>query len=158
MEKKKLRINIVDIIILAVILLVCIFIGSRFLGGTSGDTVQLQKVRVTFFQSECEDYIHQNTKIGDRLYDDNADQSLGVVTGIELGEPTSYQVQPNGSVAVLHKEGYSSVLITGETEGIITENGVIIGGELYGVGHSFVLRAGIGKYYLKVHSIEAIGG
>lgn len=156
MEKKKFRINIVDIVILVVIVLVCVFVGSRFLGGSSGDTVQAEKVRITFFQSECEDFIHVNTKIGDTLYDDTAGQSLGVVTAIELGEPTSYEVQPNGTVAVLHKDGFSSVLITGETEGIITENGVIIGGELYGVGHSFVLRAGMAKYYLKVHSIESV--
>ena len=43
-----------------------------------------------------------------------------------------------------------------DTDFIDAEKNKVIGGTLYSVGHTIVLHAGYGKYYLVIYSIEGL--
>jgi len=157
MEKKKFRINIIDIIILVLIICVAVFAVLKFSdGGQVSEATNVQKIRVVFFQEECADYVIAATEVGDAAYDGSYAKHLGVVTGVEIGDPISYTTE-NGVTVPLIRDGYHSVLLTTEIEGVLCEQGFLVGDSLYGVGHTLVLYAGDGKYYLKIHSIEPLG-
>jgi len=158
MEKKKFRINIIDIIILVLIVCVAVFAVMKFSdGGQVSAATNTQKLRVTFFQEECADYVIAATEIGDPAYDGSYAKHLGVVTGVELGPPISYLIDATGATGPVIRDGYHSVIITTEIEGVLCEQGFMVGDSLYGIGHTLVLYAGDGKYYLRVHSIEPLG-
>ena len=142
MEKKKFRINIIDIIILVLIVCVAVFAVMKFSDGGK---------------------VSAATKVGDPVYDATFLKDLGVVTGLEVSEPISYEVlkdssgEPIGSVGPIVREGYHSVKIITEVEGTMTDHGFMMGESLYSVGHTLVLHAGQGKYYLKIYSITPLG-
>ena len=164
MEKKKFRINIIDIIILVLIVCVAVFAVMKFSdGGKVSAATNTQKIQVVFYQEECADYVIAATKVGDPVYDATFLKDLGVVTGLEVSEPISYEVlkdssgEPIGSVGPIVREGYHSVKIITEVEGTMTDHGFMMGESLYSVGHTLVLHAGQGKYYLKIYSITPLG-
>lgn len=156
MEKKKFRINIIDVIIIVLILCVGVFAVMKFSDGGLSDATTLDKVEVVYYLEECPDYVIAATEVGDPVYDGTAEQTVGFVTAIETGDPTGYVEQEDGTYAPISREGYSSVTITTEGYGTMSEHGVVIGGERYASGHSVVIFAGDGKYYLKVHSVTLL--
>ncbi|MBQ4369831.1 MAG: DUF4330 family protein [Oscillospiraceae bacterium] len=163
MENKKKgmifgKINIIDLIIIIAVILVVIFLVMKFSdGGIVGEAAANDHVRITFYQEECANYIAEQTKIGDTVYDANAEYEFGVVTDFKVEKDSqTYVTTDDGELHLVPREGYCAVYITTETYGTLTPNGVVVGGETYGVGHTLVLRAGFGKYYLRVYSIEPI--
>lgn len=158
MEKKKFRINIIDIIILVLIVCVAVFAVLKFSDGGINDATSLDKAIVRYYLEECPDYVIAATEVGDPVYDGSSEQNMGVVTAIETGEPTGYVELEDGTMAPVVREGHSSVLITTEVSGTWSDHGVVVGSTIYAPGHSLVIYAGEGKYYLKVHSVELIGG
>lgn len=153
--KKKFRFNIVDAIIIVLLICVVIFAVRFFSDGNGGATVQ-ETYLLTFYGEEVADYVIPNTEIGDTVYDFDDKLTLGKVTDIKTDESQTYIEDSSGKVHLGPKENYSSVYITVEVLGTRTENGVIVGGVLYSVGHSVVLYAGDGKYFLKTYSIEPV--
>lgn len=156
MEKKKFKLNVIDIIVIALIICVGIFIAMKFYDGGMKAATTYDLVRVTFYQEECADFVISQTKTGDALYDGTAELSLGSVTDIRTDKSQTYSILEDGTVVLAPKENYSSVYISGEVYGTLCPNGVIINDTLYSVGHSLVLHAGYGKYYIKVFSIEKV--
>ncbi|MCL1827974.1 MAG: DUF4330 domain-containing protein [Oscillospiraceae bacterium] len=160
MEKKKGmlfgKLNIIDAIIIIAVVLLVVFVGMRLLGiGASG--VEPTKVRIMFFEEECPDFVPTYTHPGDTLFDGGESIYMGVVTDVIIDDAISFEVTHDGIITIGDKEGYCSVYITGEAVGILTDNGIVIGGKLYSVGHTMILHAGFGKYYLSIYSIEVIG-
>lgn len=77
-----------------------------------GDTLVMK------FRIEVVDgFVAEKVHVGDELYDDTNLQDIGVVTDVELSDSISYG-QVNDSVYTLtSKEGYYSMIITGEDQG-----------------------------------------
>lgn len=157
-EKKKGRFNIIDLIIIIVVLLAIGFVAYRLLH-VGGDPTPTQKVRITFFEEECRSFVPEHTHVGDPMMDGGENQYLGVVTDVVVDESQTYNYdQRTGEMTVGGKENYCSVYITGEVEGTMTGNGVVIGKTLYGVGHTLILHAGMGKYYIVIYDITPVEG
>lgn len=157
MEKKKFKFNVIDVIIVVLILCVAVFAVLKFSDGGLNDATSLDKVVIRYYLEECPDYVIDATQVGDPVYDGSSEQSMGTVTAVETGDPVGYVEMEDGTFAPIVREGYSSVLITTETEGTWSAHGVVVGGTIYAPGHSLVIYAGQGKYYLKVHSVELLG-
>lgn len=159
MDKKKGMIfgkfNVIDLVIIILAIVLIAFVGTKLMGIGQDDT-QTTKVRMMFFEEECADFVPPNTKAGDPLFDGGESNYMGVVTDIVVDEAISFEVTEDGRITIGGKEGYCSVYITGECEGVLTDNGIVIGNILYGVGHTMILHAGMGKYYLSIYSIEPI--
>jgi hypothetical protein len=158
MEKKKGmlfgKLNIIDLAILLVLIAAVAFFVTHFMN-TGETTSATQKVYITFYEEECANYVVEQTHVGDPVLDGSLHKSLGTVVDVQTGEAHSYTTNPNtGKLTMGPKEDYCSVYITIEAQGELTGNGVVIDETLYGVGHSLVLHAGEGKYYLVVYNIE----
>ncbi len=150
------KLNIIDFLVILVIVLAAIFILYTLFGSSDTGT-DTTTIRITFYQEECADYVIAQTHVGDAMMDDTTEGSLGTVVDVQTDTAASYSTLEDGTVVKTPKEDYSSVYITGEVQGVLTDNGAVISGTLYSVGHTTVLHAGYGKYYLQVYSIEEVG-
>ncbi len=144
------KINVIDFLVVLVILVAIAAVAAfLFLPKGAGDTLIMK-----FMIEEVDEFVAQKVKVGDELYDDTYSLDLGFVTDIEKGDSVSYVENSNGTFTVSSKEGFYSMIITGEVQGEKTSLGAEIGGKKYGVGHTFVLRAGDAKLYLRVYDIQ----
>ncbi len=143
------KINLIDFLVLLVILVgiaaVAVFF---FMPKNTGDTL-VMKFRI----EEVDEFVAAKVHIGDDLYDDTYQLDFGKVIDVELDDSISYGEVVDGVYTLTSKEGYYSMIITGELQGKKTSLGAEIGGKKYGVGHSFVLRAGDAKLFLRVYDI-----
>lgn len=147
------KLNIIDalaiLVILAAAAAVVLFVTKP---KVTNDTL-VMKFRI----EEVDSFVAEKVHVGDELYDDTYVQELGKVTAVELNDSISYGQVEDGMYTLTSKEGYYSMIITGEVEGKKTNLGAEINDKKYGVGHSMVLRAGDAKLYLRVYDIAVKG-
>lgn len=147
-EKKKGRFNIIDLIVIILLVLAVVFIAYKLLPKNS-DNVETQKVRITYYMEKCADFVPAHTQIGDTLYVSDTNLQLGVVTDIRVED-----YQPN--IESANDENYCSIYITGEVDAVMSEHGPLVGNTLFGIGHTMVIYAGMGKYYVAVYDAELV--
>lgn len=147
-EKKKGRFNIIDLIVIILVVLAVAFIGYKLLPKNSSND-DLQTVRITYYMEKCADFVPAHTQIGDTLCISDTKLQLGVVTDIRVED-----YQPNLESA--NDENYCSIYITGEVPAKMTEHGPVVGNTLFGIGHTMVIYAGIGKYYVAVYDAQIV--
>lgn len=157
MEKKRYKLNVIDIIIVVLVICVAVFAVLKFSDGGTGAAVPQEKVIIRYYLSEAADYVIDAAKVGDPVYDGSSERDMGVVTAIELGEPQGYLNPEDPSSGFVRREGHHSILLTTEAYGTWTDHGVVVDGTIYAPGHSLVIYAGQGKLYVKVHSVERLG-
>ena len=148
----KKKINIIDLLIIIVIVAAIAFAAvaiSKKANQKADPTLLIQ-----YYIEEVDDWVADEVKIGADLYDDNAEVNLGKVVDIERKEAISWGATSEGQYVQTSRDGFSSLLITGEVQGQKTGIGATIDNQKYGVGHSMVLRAGDAKMYLRVYNIS----
>ena len=158
--KKKFKLNVIDIIIVILVICVAVFAVLKFSDGgvNAGAAVQQEKVIIRYYLNEVGNYVTEATKVGDPVYDGTSERNMGVVTAIEIGEPQGYLDPEDPTSGYVTRKDHCSILITTEAYGTWTDHGVVVGETIYAPGHTLVIYAGQGKYYMKVHSLERIGG
>ena len=157
MEKKKIRFNIIDAIIILAVVLLGAFVLMKLTNIGSGmlETPDTKTYHITFYEKEVPTYVVENTHIGDSAYDDTDAVNLGKVIDIQHTPYISVEYVDGKEVGLTSIDN-NTAYITVEVQGSPNEHGVLVDGMLYGVGHTFVFRAGIAKYYLSVFSIEEV--
>lgn len=156
MEKKKFKFNIIDAVIILVIVLLAVFVVSKLAGvGIGLGAPQNRKCRITFYEEEAADFVIANSHVGDPVYDDTGATKLGTVTDVVTAPSVSFETEDH-QIVEGSRSGYSAVYITSEVTGSQTDHGLVVDGTLYSVGHTLVVRAGQGKYYMTVYSIEFV--
>lgn len=145
------KINVIDFLVLMVVVLAVAAVAVFLFMPRGGADTLIMKFRI----EEVDEFVAKKVNVGDPLYDDTYSLDLGFVTDIELGDSISYsnQIDEDNIWTAISREGYYSMIITGECTGTKTKLGAEIGGKKYGVGHTFVLRAGDAKLYLRVYDI-----
>lgn len=165
MEKRKFKLNIIDIIIVLVVIAVVVFLGSKLIGhgfvpgkdyiNQGGEGGEMHTYHVTFYTERTADYVLENTRIGDSAYSYDDKVNFGKVVSIERGDSIEYTISDGERIGIV-EEGYSSAYITVEVQGAESEHGVEIDGELYAPGHTMVIYMGMAKYYMPVYSVEIV--
>lgn len=153
MLNKKLfgKLNIIDLIIIAVVIIMLIA-GALFLT-KKDETASTQTLVMKYYIEEVSDFVIDDVVEGASLLDAEKSVDLGFVTDVDIRDSYTAIESPS-QVTAGTKEGYKSAIITGEVAGQKNALGAIIGGQQYGVGHSFTLRAGNAKMYLRVYDIS----
>lgn len=165
-EKGKLFgiINIIDLIVLLAIALLAL-VGVKFM--RSGGFAALSKedsegfmgpettLEIEFYGEEVSDFVVNQLYEGAYLYDETSLEDLGVLTSYVIGDSIAYSPNDQGISVAAPKPDYKSVKITGVVEGERTPLGATVGTAHYASGHTFVLRAGDAKIYLRVYDVRA---
>ena len=117
------KINIIDFLAVLALIVVIAAAAVFVLRPKDGGDTLVMKFRI----EEVDGFVAKKVHVGDELYDDTNLQDIGVVTDVELSDSISYG-QVNDSVYTLtSKEGYYSMIITGEVKGRKTKLGAEIG-------------------------------
>ena len=149
------KINIIDLLVLLVIMVaVLIFGGKKLMDRKTAAENAPETFTMEFYTDEVYDYVTEHVKVGETIFDADKDVVMGKVTSFEVGPSKVYYPDSQGKVVVSEKEGFSSITIKGEMTGKLGDLGAVIDGETYGVGHTFTVRVGKAKIYLKVSDIN----
>ena len=147
------KINIIDLLVLLLIIGIGVFFGLR-MNSSGSQSGGKQTIVMKYYIEEVNDFVINRVKVGDALLDDGRNVSLGKVTDVEIMPSVSWGMTDEGEYKKSEREGFYSAIITGEVEGTIYKNGAIINASKYAVGHTFVLKAGDAKLYLRVYDIS----
>ena len=148
------KINIIDFLI--VVVLLALVAGAVYKFGILrfGIASKTDTIVMKFMAEEVPDYAASKVEDKDNLVDDTRYTQLGQVTDHKVGPSLTYAANADGQYKMAPKEKMNSILITGIVKGTMTENGCLVNGVRYGIGHSFVLRSGKTKLFVRVYDIE----
>ncbi len=168
-EKGKLFgiINLIDLIVIVVIALVAVVAVKFFSAGgvamfnkndNEGFEGPETTLEMVYFTEEVSDFVASDVKDKAYLYDESSLENLGELTAFEIGPSISYNFDDNGNSVPSEKACYNSLFIKGEVKGERTPLGATVGKTHYAAGHTFVLRAGDAKIYLRAYDVCAKQG
>ena len=147
--------NLIDFLVV-LILAAGIIIGAGAVGlkiynDRNADNNEM--IVMKFYAEEVSDFVVENMELGGELMDVDKNIPLGFATDIQINDSVTYGGITSGQYELVNKEGYKSVVITSEVEGVKNALGVLVNNFQYGVGHSMTLRVGDAKIYLRVYDI-----
>ncbi len=132
MEKRKLRFNILDFLIVAVVIL-CIA-GVLLRGGvkTTDEKLESQKAIVSYYVSNIQSSSQYCFQEGDRIYSDSLGCEMGRLIGKVSVTPTVYYMEYDGIIKKSESVA-DRIDLRGqfECEGKMSESGFSIGGTQY---------------------------
>ncbi len=150
-------INIIDLFVIIVFIAVACFGYTKVASGSVANKDTAKTFVMKFYVEEVPKYVIDSINLGDSVEDELKAIKLGKVVDIKTSEGYEYVPTANGELKKGIKEDYYSCEIISELTATPFENGLLIEGNKYGVGHTFVIRAGKGKIYLKISGIEEKG-
>ncbi len=153
MKLKKLKLNIVDIIIIAAIIAVIIFLGIKLYPGDDAPIASVTAT-ITFYCEEIPDFAAKIIKEGDIVSDQAKNISFGKITDVTSENALIYTTDANGTRMPYVKESVKNIKITSEVGASEFIHGVIIEGAKYSIGHSLTLYAGKTKIPAVISAIE----
>ena len=148
----KLKINIIDVIIIVAVVSGLIwFFGMR---GNETAVYDEEVFALTYTTPSYPEFVPDYFKAGDTLEDFIKGGSLGFITGIEISEGFDVRAGTDGIMRKSPKEGYVQLTVESEVTGRKAENGIIINGNVYFVGQNVTMRAGEGKLFIMLAEIR----
>ncbi|MBR7163824.1 MAG: DUF4330 domain-containing protein [Clostridia bacterium] len=155
MEKKRLKFNPVDAVIVLVIAIAIGVVGIKFFSG-EGSAEAMVQYRISFFCEDVPTYAAELIKEGDSVTDDDKKEELGVVERVSLGPSKTYATTADGEMKLAPKEDANSVEVVALVQAKEFQHGIAVGSARYGVGHSLTLRVGKTKIFGRVSGLEKI--
>ena len=153
------KINIIDLCIILAVIAAAIFAALMLTGGNTVTVVNAteeKNIEMKFYVEDVENFRVEAMKVGDNLYDDSKNLFLGKITNLDIKDAVIFNADTQGITVKSNKEGYSSMEITTELKATPFENGILIAGNRYGVGHSLTIRAGKSFIYLRISGVEEL--
>ena len=148
------KINIIDPLVVVIILVVIAFVVYRSFSLKGADDTDNDPVIIEFTCPEADDYTVEQLEVGVPVLDAGTGNDLGVLTGFELGDPISYTLADSGQTVNLSRPDCKSVVLTFECEVTVDDNGFVLNGSRYGIGHSTVVYVGKCRLSGKVSGID----
>ena len=149
------KVNIVDIFIVIVLLATVAFVGYRFLVQEDDtESADTEPVIIKFTSSEVNDYTARQLETGALVLDVNANKELGTAVGFTIDDAITYSVTDSGNAVLVSIPETKSVEVTIEGAGELDDNGLLIDGVRYGVGHSTVVFVGKCRLSGKISGID----
>ena len=154
------KINIIDFFIILAIIGAVAFVAVRFGGG--GDVPFIggpatQEFYISFFTEEVENFTVEAINIGDNVWDNGFNIAMGVVTGLDIADAIIWNPDRYGNTIRSNKDGFSSLEIHARLNAVPSDNGIMVGGNRYGIGHSLAVRAGASIIFMRISGLQAVG-
>lgn len=147
------KVNLIDLIIVVVMLAAIVFAVYRFFFANDKE-VTSDPVKIEFTCTDANDYTIEQLEIGAPVLDGSSEDELGIATDFEIDKATSYTVTDTGKLVIIDIPFSKSVVVTIEGTGTLDDNGVVIEGTRYGIGHSMVIFVGDCKLWGKISGID----
>jgi hypothetical protein len=149
------KINLIDLLVIIVVLAVGIFAINKFSEKKIiTPFTKADRIVVTFYSEDLPSYAVSAMKVGDEVKDKTTNSVFGKVTNVEQMPSVAFGVDENGIMVKSSKEGYASMLLTVEGDGIFSDNGAYFGNIDYYINRYLEIRVGNTAVYTKVRSIE----
>lgn len=133
----------IDLAIILVLIVSIIGVSYKFTKAKiAAPTADKEKLLVTYYMENVPDNTIKSIKIGDPARETVQSSDFGKVSEIKSGESIYWESREDGQLVSSPREGYSSLSITMEVQGIINRNGVSIDKSVYYVGQSLSIYAG----------------
>lgn len=132
MSKRKLRVNILDFLIVAAVVL-CIA-GALLRGGvkSTDEKLETQTAVITFKVSNVQSASQYCFHDGDRIYSQSLGCDMGRIVGEITATPSVYYYEERGEIFKAYSEaGRVDLVGTFECEGQMSESGFLMGGTQY---------------------------
>ena len=149
---KKIKLNIVDYILIVALVSVICFVGFKSIGNKNGEGESEYVLSV--YCEEVPEFASKLIKIGDEVSDEGKNTSIGNVLSVNLSDGVSYIEDENGKLKKTGKEGYNSVSLEISCNAVPFEHGLKIEGNRYSIGHSVVLYVGKAKISGRISDIK----
>ncbi len=149
------KINLIDLLVIIVVLAVGIFAISKF----SEEKIitpftKTDRIVITFYSEDLPAYAVSAMKVGDEVKDKTTNSVFGKVTDVNMMPSVAFAADENGNMVKTTKEGYASMILTVEGDGIYSDNGAYFGNIDYYINRYLEIRVGNTAVYTKVRSID----
>ena len=159
MNQKKVKFNIVDIIVILALLAGAAFLGVRMFGGqepavsnpTTGSTY-----RVTFYAECVREDVASTLVLNSKSENASRNMDLGTLVDFTIAESVVYTTDSKGNIIQTTKPGYVSVTLVCELTGIDQSTGLQVGQYMLNVGHSMGVRCGFTEISTIVQKITPV--
>ena len=160
MNQKKVKFNIVDILVILVLIAGAVFLGIRMFGGEEPAVTPNSSVGSTYrvtFNAECVRGDVASTLVkGSKAENASRNMDLGYLVDFTIEDAIAYGTDSQGNVVQGTKPGYVSVTLTCELTGIDQSTGLQVGQFMLNVGHSMGVRCGFTELNMVVQNIEPV--
>lgn len=142
--KLKRKFTFIDLVILLVILGSIFGVSKKFSNAKVSTPLaaKSEKIQVSFFIEEVPEFAASAIEIGSPVRESIQNASFGKVSDITLDKSISWARGEDGNFISSSRDGYSSLLITMDAQGMIGNNGVTIDKSIYYVGQTVTIYAG----------------
>ena len=151
---KKIRFNIIDLILLVAFICIALFVCGKVFGGSGQSGANGEEYIISAYCEEVPSFAAELIKKGDKVSDESKNIALGIAGEVILGDAAVYAPDENGKLKKTSKEDYNSVTLKICAIGEEFEHGIRIEGVRYSVGHSVVLYAGDAKISGRISEIR----
>lgn len=160
MNQKKVKFNIVDILVILVLIAGAVFLGIRMFGGEEPAVTPNSSVGSTYrvtFNAECVRADVASTLVkGSKAENASRNMDLGYLVDFTIADAIAYGTDAEGNVVQGTKPGYVSVTLVCELTGIDQSTGLQVGQFMLNVGHSMGVRCGFTELNMVVQNIEPV--
>ena len=160
MNQKKVKFNIVDILVILVLIAGAVFLGIRMFGGEEPAVTPNSSVGSTYrvtFNAECVRGDVASTLVkGSKAENASRNMDLGYLVDFTIEDAIAYGTDSQGNVVQGTKPGYVSVTLVCELTGIDQSTGLQVGQFMLNVGHSMGVRCGFTELNMVVQNIELV--
>ena len=158
MNQKKVKFNIVDIIVILAIIAGIAFVGVRMFGGqdspaASADPSVGNTYHVTFVADSVREEVAATLVQGSKAENASRNMDLGTLIDFTIDEAVVYTTDSKGNIVKTTKPGYVSVTLVCELTGIDQSTGLQVGQFMLNVGHSMGVRCGFTEISTIVQNI-----
>jgi len=154
------KINIIDLLIIMGLIGAIVFGVIQLRGGDGGIGTfigtETREFEIRFYTPDVESFAAYAVNVGDNAFDNGRNVAMGVVTGVEVGPAIVWNADQYGNTVVSDREGFSSIEITAVLSATPSENGILIAGNRYGVGHSLPVRAGRSIIFMRISGLQEV--
>ena len=142
--KPKRKFTIIDGIIIFILLIGIATIGSKFKKAQVNTpfVAKSNKIQISYFVEEIPESAATSIELGDPVKESIQNASFGKVVDKVVEQSVSWSRDVDGNYVSSTKEGYASLYITMEADGIIGKNGVTIDKSIYYIGQTLTIYAG----------------
>jgi hypothetical protein len=157
-EKGRLfgKINVVDFIVIAVIVLAVAGVGYKLLSSSSMLFKKAEMFEIVFYNEDLMQQVADSINIGDKVKDSVKNAVFGEVTKKEVDKSIVFASNDKGELVQTTRPGYVSMKLYVHAKGVHTDTGYIFNNADYYVGRSLELRAGIGVIWTRIVDIRKV--